>query len=196
MERCKECEVSELMQQHERWSDAQARLWGVARHVTAVPEPRRPVSPFERERRARIQAKREAFERQMANVRGMGVLVAPIDTAGGEWPPYTPPVRYDHYEAGTPRKSAKLIAQEVCAKHGVSFNDIMSPRRNREVVTARQEAFWRCRKETTLTLPQIGRFLGGKDHTTVLWGIKMYEKRLGEAGLLLTGEKPEKAQQG
>lgn len=72
----------------------------------------------------------------------------------------------------------KAIVQEVCEKHKISYADLASARRDRPVVVARREACWRMRKETSMSLPQIGRRLGGKDHTTVLNAIRKYEEML------------------
>lgn len=70
------------------------------------------------------------------------------------------------------------IAREVCAAHRVTFLDLCSPRRDRKVTDARAEACWRMRHETTLSLPQIGKRLGGRDHTTILHNIRRFEARL------------------
>ena len=34
------------------------------------------------------------------------------------------------------------------------------------------------REETDASLPQIGRALGGRDHTTVLYGLKCHAERM------------------
>lgn len=101
--------------------------------------------------------------------------------ASGEWPAYTPPVLYDYCDGEAPRKTIRRICEEVAEKHGLTVVELRSARRSKYVVRARHEAFWRCRQETTASLPQIGRHLGGKDHTTVLHGIRMHEKRMREA---------------
>jgi chromosomal replication initiation ATPase DnaA len=46
-------------------------------------------------------------------------------------------------------------------------------------VAARFEAMWRMARETGASLNQIGRQLGGRHHTTVLHGIRAYEKNFG-----------------
>lgn len=76
----------------------------------------------------------------------------------------------------------KQILAEVCAKHDISPMDILSARRRADIVVARQECMWRIRNETPLSLPQIGDRLGGRDHTTILYGVRMHEKRMAEQG--------------
>ena len=80
-----------------------------------------------------------------------------------------------------PQISIAAILHHVAHKHGVTVLDIKSPRRHHSLVLARQEAFYRARHETALSLPQIGMLMGNKDHTTVLHGVKAHTKRL-EAG--------------
>lgn len=72
----------------------------------------------------------------------------------------------------------KQIVSDVCDRHGVSFIDICSARRDRKTAAARSEVSYRLRKETTLSLPQIGRKLGGRDHTTILHNVRRYEAKL------------------
>lgn len=74
------------------------------------------------------------------------------------------------------------IVGEVCAKHRVTKIDVMSRRRVARVTRARHEIMYRCRHETTHSLPSIGRYLK-RDHTSVLHGIRRHAERLecGEA---------------
>lgn len=75
--------------------------------------------------------------------------------------------------------SWRLIAADVCRKHGCSLAQILSPQRAHWLVVVRHELFFRLSTETTMSLPQIGRAIGGRDHTTVLHGIRMHRKRNG-----------------
>lgn len=93
----------------------------------------------------------------------------PIVECGPDWTPLPTII---------PEPPWRLIAREVAAKHGVPMSDMWSSRRNVEAVAARHEAFWRCKNETTMSLPQIGRRFGGRDHTTVLHGIKKHQAKL------------------
>jgi hypothetical protein len=78
---------------------------------------------------------------------------------------------------------ARELRDRICARYGVSQVEIVSARRSREVVRARHHLMWLLRKETHWSLPHIGRFLGGRDHTTVMHGIRAHEARIrqGEA---------------
>ncbi|MBL4890474.1 MAG: hypothetical protein JKX91_01335, partial [Rhizobiaceae bacterium] len=58
-------------------------------------------------------------------------------------------------------------------------------RRPKNLVQPRYEAYWLIKRNTSLTLPTIGRLLGGRDHTTILHGVRRYETARGE--ILKTG---------
>lgn len=72
----------------------------------------------------------------------------------------------------------RFIVDEVCAKHGLTYLEIIGDQRGKKIVAARHEAMYRLSKETTLSLLAIGRVMGGKDHTTVIHGISQYAKKL------------------
>lgn len=78
-----------------------------------------------------------------------------------------------------PRTEWKDIAREVATKHNVSVGEIKGNRRSTYLVEARHELFYRLAHETTMSLPEIGRRVGGKDHTTVLHGIRRHAERHG-----------------
>lgn len=73
----------------------------------------------------------------------------------------------------------QVIVREVCEKYGISKLDLISARRAVPYTHARHEAMYRMRHETPLSLPQIGKKLGGRDHTTVWSGINSHIRRLG-----------------
>ncbi len=67
--------------------------------------------------------------------------------------------------------------KEAVAKHfRISASEMTSDRRGREVARPRQVAMYLSRHLTPRTLPEIGRRFGGRDHTTVLHGIRQIEK--------------------
>ena len=67
----------------------------------------------------------------------------------------------------------EIIIQIVSDYTGISVNDITSSKRSNEIATARQISMYLCREYLDrISLQQIGDAVGGKDHTTVLSGIK------------------------
>lgn len=87
---------------------------------------------------------------------------------------------------------ADRIIAEVADKHGLSVVEIKAVRRKIKIIDARYEAFYRISKETTMSLPMIGRKFGGYDHTTVLHGIRTYEARTFEGAVRkTTGKRPQ-----
>jgi Bacterial dnaA protein helix-turn-helix len=60
---------------------------------------------------------------------------------------------------------------------GVSREDIFSQRRHKEVVRVRHQAMWLAHKYTSWSLPKIGRTFGGRDHTTVIHGLRKIETK-------------------
>jgi chromosomal replication initiator protein len=61
-----------------------------------------------------------------------------------------------------------FIQRCVAEEFGVSLQDFKTKRRNKNIVLPRQIAMYLSRELTELSLPEIGEFFGGKDHTTVL----------------------------
>lgn len=79
------------------------------------------------------------------------------------------------------RVSAKAVLAEVAESHGLTpFQMVGTTSRVRKFAWARQDAmlaiYMRC---PHMSLPQIGAMMGGKDHTTVLHGIKAAAGRAG-----------------
>jgi chromosomal replication initiation ATPase DnaA len=72
---------------------------------------------------------------------------------------------------------ARKIAHDTALDYGLTFEEMISLRRDRHIVRARHHAMWKMKKNTDRSLPQIGRILGDRDHTTVLHGVRAHEKR-------------------
>ena len=71
------------------------------------------------------------------------------------------------------------VVEAVAAHYGVSLRDLRGRGRTKEIVLPRQVAMYLLREETDASLLEIGQELGGRDHTTVLHGIKQVERALG-----------------
>ena len=70
------------------------------------------------------------------------------------------------------RITIEEIQKEVSTFYGVSMRDLLSHRRERQIVRPRQVAMYLAKELTTRSLPEIGRRFGGRDHTTVLYGVR------------------------
>ncbi|MDR2794406.1 MAG: chromosomal replication initiator protein DnaA [Holosporaceae bacterium] len=70
------------------------------------------------------------------------------------------------------------IQKKVAAHYAIKLSDMSSSRRVRQVTLPRQVAMYLSKKLTTLSLPEIGKIFGGKDHTTVLHAVKRIEKSI------------------
>ncbi len=68
------------------------------------------------------------------------------------------------------------ILAAVCARYGVSRIDIKGQRRTAAAVRPRQIAMYLAKTMTLRSLPEIGRILGGRDHTTVLHAVRKLER--------------------
>jgi chromosomal replication initiator protein len=72
-----------------------------------------------------------------------------------------------------PRRSQvqpEEIVQKVAESFGVSVENLLGRDRTRQVALPRQIAMYLLREEANISLPQIGETLGGRDHTTVMYG--------------------------
>ncbi len=70
------------------------------------------------------------------------------------------------------------VIDGVVRYYRVTLQDIKGRRRNKDIVLPRHVAMYLARNETQASLPEIGNALGGRDHTTVLYGIQKIEGRL------------------
>ncbi|MEG1294183.1 MAG: chromosomal replication initiator protein DnaA [Clostridium sp.] len=64
----------------------------------------------------------------------------------------------------------ELIIQVVSDHYGITSLDISSQKRNKEIVYPRQIVMYLCRNMTEAPLQAIGKYLGGRDHTTIIHG--------------------------
>jgi chromosomal replication initiator protein len=64
------------------------------------------------------------------------------------------------------------IQRKVAEHYNIRLSDMLSPRRARAIARPRQIAMYLCKELTDKSLPDIGRKFGGRDHTTIMHGIK------------------------
>lgn len=68
------------------------------------------------------------------------------------------------------RISNNAILQEVANFYGVDLRALQGRGRSRNIVIPRQVAMYLLREETDSSLVDIGKALGGRDHTTIMYG--------------------------
>ncbi len=84
-------------------------------------------------------------------------------------------VRLSEDKAGPELSPERIVA--VCAEHfGLTPADIIGQSRRKELVFARQAAMTLCRGLLGMSYPALGRAFGGKDHSTVLYSIRKFQK--------------------
>ena len=72
-----------------------------------------------------------------------------------------------------PREITPQLIIEVVSEHfGITVDQIMSKSRSSDVAKPRQIAMYLCKNMTDHPLDSIGQLLGGRDHSTVIHGIK------------------------
>ncbi|MDR1722386.1 MAG: chromosomal replication initiator protein DnaA [Tannerella sp.] len=72
----------------------------------------------------------------------------------------------------------KAIQEIVCRYFNINESLIHTKSRKREIVQARQITMYFSKKYTDSSLAHIGKVVGGKDHATVLYAIKMVEDQM------------------
>jgi chromosomal replication initiator protein len=68
------------------------------------------------------------------------------------------------------------IQRKVSEHYNIRLSDMLGPKRLRQIARPRQVAMWLAKQLTTRSLPEIGRRFGGRDHTTVMHGIRRIEE--------------------
>lgn len=85
-------------------------------------------------------------------------------------------VLVDLIRANDRRITVDEIQKKVAEHFNIRLSDIHSPRRLRAVARPRQIAMFLAKTMTPLSLPEIGRKFGGRDHTTVIHAVKKIEE--------------------
>lgn len=80
----------------------------------------------------------------------------------------TKEVLKDFFKENSKIITVDLIQKQVSVFFNLAQQDIKGSRRDKNIVFARQVAMYLSRELTNFSLPEIGGFFGGKDHTTVL----------------------------
>lgn len=74
--------------------------------------------------------------------------------------------------------SAKQIVERTAKYYQVNLEDVLSPKRDKDIVMPRQVAMYLLRSELHLSFPKIAHELGRKDHTTAIHSVEKISKEL------------------
>lgn len=72
--------------------------------------------------------------------------------------------------------SIEEIQRKVAEHYNVRLSDLIGPKRMRTIARPRQIAMYLSKQLTPRSLPEIGRRFGGRDHTTIMHGVRKIEE--------------------
>ncbi|WP_333816922.1 chromosomal replication initiator protein DnaA [Tabrizicola sp.] len=72
--------------------------------------------------------------------------------------------------------SIEEIQRKVAEHYNVRLSDLIGPKRLRTIARPRQVAMYLSKQLTPRSLPEIGRRFGGRDHTTIMHGVRKIEE--------------------
>ena len=144
--------------------------------------------------RARLEARRADYpeveigegvlemlaQRVTANLRVLeGALTRVLAFASLTGRPMTPDLAEDCLSDVLRAAGRRLDMDEIQARvaehYGLSMTELLGPKRARAVARPRQVAMYLAKALTERSLPEIGRSFGGRDHTTVIHGVRRIE---------------------
>jgi chromosomal replication initiator protein len=82
----------------------------------------------------------------------------------------------DVLRASERKVSVEEIQRKVSDHYNIRLSEMIGPKRLRAFARPRQVAMYLCKQMTSRSLPEIGRRFGGRDHTTVMHGVKRVEE--------------------
>lgn len=82
----------------------------------------------------------------------------------------------DVLRASERKVSVEEIQRRVAEHYNIRLSELIGPKRVRNFARPRQVAMYLCKQLTSRSLPEIGRRFGGRDHTTVMHGVKRIEE--------------------
>ncbi|WP_460272883.1 chromosomal replication initiator protein DnaA [Celeribacter sp. ULVN23_4] len=82
----------------------------------------------------------------------------------------------DILKASERKVTVEEIQRKVSEHYAIRLSDMIGPKRVRSIARPRQVAMYLAKHMTTRSLPEIGRRFGGRDHTTVMHGVRRIEE--------------------
>lgn len=81
----------------------------------------------------------------------------------------------DILRASDRKVTVEEIQRKVADHYNVRLSDLIGPKRMRTIARPRQVAMYLAKQMTARSLPEIGRRFGGRDHTTIMHGVRKIE---------------------
>ncbi|MFV0321385.1 MAG: chromosomal replication initiator protein DnaA [Alphaproteobacteria bacterium] len=85
-------------------------------------------------------------------------------------------ILHDLIRASSRKIDVEDIQKKVAEHYNLRVSELRGARRAQAIARPRQVAMYLCKQLTNLSLPEIGRGFGGKDHTTVMYAVKKIEE--------------------
>ncbi len=78
----------------------------------------------------------------------------------------------------------KLVIEKTTKYFHISIEELLGPKRDKDIVLPRQIAMYLMRSELHLSFPKIAKELGRKDHTTAMHSVEKVEKQISSDQLI------------
>ena len=85
----------------------------------------------------------------------------------------------DILRASDRKVTIEEIQRKVAEHYNIRLSDMIGPKRVRTIARPRQIAMYLAKQLTPRSLPEIGRRFGGRDHTTIMHGVRKIEELKG-----------------
>ncbi len=82
----------------------------------------------------------------------------------------------DVLKASDRKVTVEEIQRRVSEHYNIRLSEMIGPKRVRNYARPRQVAMYLAKQMTSRSLPEIGRRFGGRDHTTVMHGVRRIEE--------------------
>ncbi len=82
----------------------------------------------------------------------------------------------DILRASDRKVTIEEIQRKVAEHYNIRLSDMIGPKRLRNIARPRQVAMYLSKQLTPRSLPEIGRRFGGRDHTTIMHGVRKIEE--------------------
>lgn len=101
-------------------------------------------------------------------------VIPPMETTLAE--KFMAPIEEVHSLGRLP--TLENIKVAVCNFYRIRAIDLLSARRTQNICIPRQVAMWFSRRATLHSYPAIGRYFGGRDHTTAINAVARIDERM------------------